>query len=203
MATSIDNEAPEKRFSDVFQLYQLLSINQRISLPSSIKNDLHHFIEEIKNEPPIDLKAFGLKNTSIDMVLTNLRIIYELEAYPLPSLGMILTKRRGDDLYKLTKEALALGVDVNDDSLNRHRPLQLLIKAILDSRKKLELVSEFIKLEADIHTVDNSGLTPYQVAVVEGNKSIADLLHQKGANRKVPPGTGYAQHYNMDRTIPI
>jgi ankyrin repeat protein len=32
-----------------------------------------------------------------------------------------------------------------------------------------------IELGADIHSADNSGLTPYQVAISEGNKSIFDF----------------------------
>ncbi len=119
------------------------------------------------------------------------------------SLGEILTQKRGDELFQLTKEALAAGVDVNDTSLNKHRPLQLLIKASLDSRSKFELVSDFVERGADIHTPDNSGLTPYQVAISEGNKAISDLLRSKEARPMSPPGTGYAQHYNMYREIPI
>lgn len=121
---------------------------------------------------------------------------------PLPSLGVALTKKRGDELVLSVMEILAAGANVNDTSLNGHRPLQLLIRAPLDARKKLELVENFIDQGADIHSADNSGLTPYQTAIAEGNKSISDLLHSKGARRQSPPGTGYAQHYKMYHKIP-
>ncbi len=100
-------------------------------------------------------------------------------------------------------EILNAGANVNDTSFNGHRPLQLLIKARLDPHKKLKLVKFIIDLGADIHSADKSGLTPYQVAISEGNKSISDLLRSKGARPMSPPGTGYAQHYKMYREIPL
>ena len=60
-----------------------------------------------------------------------------------------------------------------------------------------------IDLGADIHSVDKSGLTPYQAAISEKNKSISDLLRSKGARPMSPPGTGYAQHYDMYHEIPL
>jgi ankyrin repeat protein len=100
-------------------------------------------------------------------------------------------------------EILAAGANVNDTSFNGYYPLQLLIKAHLDPRKKLELVKYIIDLGADIHSADNNGLTPYQVAISQGNKSISDLLRSNGAHPRSPPGTGYARHYNMYREIPL
>ena len=122
---------------------------------------------------------------------------------PLPSLGEVLTKTRGDELVKTVTKILNARADVNDISWNGHRPLQLLIKAPLESRKKLELVKRMIDLGADIHTADKSGLTPYQVAISEKNKSISDLLRSRGARPMSPPGTGYAHHYDMYHEIPL
>lgn len=120
----------------------------------------------------------------------------------LPSLGEILTKKRGDELVQSVMEILAAGANINDISFNGHRPLQLLIKARLDPRKKLELVKYMIDLGADIHSADNSGLTPYQVAISEEHKAISDFLHARGARRISPPGIGYAQHYKLYGKIP-
>lgn len=123
---------------------------------------------------------------------------------PLPSLGETLIKKRGDELAQSVREILAAGANVNDTSLNGHRPLQLLIRANLEPRKKLELVKSIIELGADIHSADRSGLTPYQVAIAEGNKDISDFLrYEKKVRPMSPPGTGYAQHYNMYREIPL
>ncbi|MDP1835211.1 MAG: nucleotidyl transferase AbiEii/AbiGii toxin family protein [Chlamydiales bacterium] len=121
----------------------------------------------------------------------------------LPSLGEVLTKKKGDELVRVVREILAANPNAHDTSLNERRPLQLLIKANLDSRKKLELVESFIELGADIHSADSSGLTPYQVAIDKGHKAISDLLRSKGVRPMSPPGTGYVQHYNMYREIPL
>ena len=121
---------------------------------------------------------------------------------PLHSLGEVLIKKSGDELLQSVTEILNAGSNVNDNSWNGHRPLQLLIKAHLDPRKKLELVKCMVDLGADIHSVDKSGLTPYQVAISEKNKSISDFLRSKGARAMSPPGTGYAQHYEVYHEIP-
>lgn len=49
-----------------------------------------------------------------------------------------------------------------------------------------------IEKGADIHSADNSGLTPFQMAVSMNNKKIADLLISRGARKIAPPGTGTA-----------
>ncbi len=149
-----------------------------------------------------------------DMYLTDpvsfddiLAILSDLEnhinAVSLPSLGEVLTTKSGDELVQSVMEILTADANVNDISLNGHRPLQLLIKACLDPRKKLKLIKDFIDRGADIHSTDSSGLTPYQVAISEGNKPISDLLRSKGAKPISPPGIGYAQHYNIYREIPL
>ena len=121
----------------------------------------------------------------------------------MPSLGEVLIKRKGDELVQAVTKILNAGANVNDISWNGHRPLQLLIKALLEPRKKLELVKRMVDLGADIHSADKSGLTPYQVAIAEKNKSVSDLLRSKGARPMSPPGTGYAQHYDMYHEIPL
>jgi ankyrin repeat protein len=60
-----------------------------------------------------------------------------------------------------------------------------------------------VDLEADIHSADKSGLTPYQVSISEKNKAISDLLRSKGARPMSPPGTGYAQHHDTYHKIPL
>ena len=121
---------------------------------------------------------------------------------PLPSLGEALIKKRGEELFQSVNKILNKGANVNDVSWNGHRPLQLLIKALLDPLKKFELVKRMVDLGADIHSADKSGLTPYQVAISEKNKSISDLLRSKGVRRISPPGTGYAKHHDMYQEIP-
>ena len=122
---------------------------------------------------------------------------------PLLSLGEALIKQRGEELEQSVTKILDAGANVNDTTWHGHRPLQLLIKAKLESRKKLELVKRLVTLGADIHSADKSGLTPYQVAISEKNKSISDLLRSKGARPMSPPGTGYAQHHDVYHEIPL
>ncbi len=126
-------------------------------------------------------------------ILTNLEQRINL-IEPLPTLGEVLIKRKGDELVQAVTKILNAGANVNDASWNGHRPLQLLIKALLEPRKKLELVKHMVDLGADIHSADKSGLTPYQVAISEKNKSVSDFLRSKGARPMSPPGTGYAKH---------
>ena len=135
-------------------------------------------------------------------ILTNLEHhINHVES--LPSLGEALVKRKGDELIQIVTKILNTGANVNDISWNGHRPLQLLIKTLLEPLKKLELVKRMVDLGADIHSADTSGLTPYQVAISEKDKSISDFLRSRGARPMSPPGIGYAQHYDMYHDIPL
>jgi hypothetical protein len=61
--------------NDILRLYQLLSIDDRIVLPLSIKSDLRKFFQSIEKDP-IDMKTLGLNNTNYEKVLVNLKAIY-------------------------------------------------------------------------------------------------------------------------------
>ncbi len=198
---TVNEKDIKKHKNDILRLHQLLSIDENINLPLPIKVDLREFLQRIEKDS-IDVKTLELKNTTYEKVLSNLKTIYNIA--PLPSLGEVLTKKRGDELVQFVTEILAAGPNVNDTFLNGHRPLQLLIRANLEPRKKLELVKNLIDLGADIHSTDNSGLTPYQVAISEGIKPISDFLrYNKNVRPMSPPGTGYAKHSNMYGEIPL
>lgn len=181
------------------------SANYRWAKPGTF-----HFVPRTERLPELrrDYKLMR------DMYLTEpvsfddiLKTLLELEhrinlTVPLPSLGEALTKKRGNELVQSVTKILNVHANVNDTSWNGHHPLQLLIKARLEPRKKLELVKRMVDLGADIHSADKSGLTPYQVAISEKNKSISDLLRSKGASPISPPGTGYAKHYDLYHEIP-
>lgn len=55
---------------------------------------------------------------------------------------------------------------------------------------------------AKVDVVDKSGLTPFQVAILNKSKSIADFLHFKGATNRVPSYM-YAKYYDLYLQIPI
>ncbi|MHA0111728.1 ankyrin repeat domain-containing protein, partial [Klebsiella pneumoniae] len=78
----------------------------------------------------------------------------------------------------------------NDQTLNAHRLLQLAIKAGLEEIVKLLVISG-----AEIDVKDRSGLTPFQVAVAEENKGLADFFLAKGAKQQPPPGLGYLKYH--------
>ncbi len=120
-----------------YQLMRDMYLTEPVSFDDILTtlSDLEHRInlvdwEETKNSSLInsqrEIKEFELPQNNIA---------------PLPSLGEALTKKRGDELVQSVMEILAAGANVNDTSFNGHRPLQLLIKARLDARKKLELVN--------------------------------------------------------------
>lgn len=79
MGTSIDEKDIRKHKNDVIRLYQLLTPTQRIPLPQSIKRDLQDFLDHIQNDRSIDFKNLGIKNTRLEVLLDNLRSIYECE----------------------------------------------------------------------------------------------------------------------------
>jgi ankyrin repeat protein len=80
--------------------------------------------------------------------------------------------------------------------------LQILIKANLDHRMKLNLVKVLVDRGAKIDTPDSSGLTPFATAVSNGEKVIADFLHAKGAPKRVPEHM-YPQFYSMYLQLPM
>ncbi len=66
-----------KHRNDIFRLYQLLSPDNRIELPEQVRKDLQQCLDIIAGEA-IDLSAFGLRNTTLDEIVMNLKNIYEL-----------------------------------------------------------------------------------------------------------------------------
>ena len=84
------------------------------------------------------------------------------------------------------------GETANDVTANGHRALQLATKAGLE-----DIVRLLVNAGAELNIKDRSGLTPFQIAVIQQNKTLADFLLSKGAKPIVPPGTGYAKYYNL------
>lgn len=73
---AIDGKDIKKHKNDVFKLYQIVDPEESIGLPASIEEDLRQFFDEIESESSVDLKNLGLKNSSLDEVLRDLRSIY-------------------------------------------------------------------------------------------------------------------------------
>jgi hypothetical protein len=111
-------------------------------------------------------------------------------------------KLRGEALHTALERAIQKAENVNQQTLNGHKFLQLLINTQLDDRKKLALVKALVERGAEVDVVDKSGLTPFQVAILKQSKSIADFLHSKGAAKRVPSYM-HAQYYALYLQIPI
>lgn len=75
----IDKRDIRKHKNDILRLYQLLTPLDRITAPSSIKQDMHQFLEHIKNDKEIDLKQLGLKNTNLKEIVDNLQLVYGID----------------------------------------------------------------------------------------------------------------------------
>ncbi len=73
----VDSKDLKKHKNDVFRLYQTLAMDMRIQLPDPIAADFRRFLDDIIQNPP-DLKNLGIKNTSVDVILQNLKTIYNL-----------------------------------------------------------------------------------------------------------------------------
>ncbi|NNM43540.1 MAG: hypothetical protein HKM07_04290 [Chlamydiae bacterium] len=78
----------------------------------------------------------------------------------------------------LVKALLRNGGNPNDQTQNGHRLLQLAVKSDLEKIVKL-----LIEAGAEVDFKDRSGLTPFQIAVMQGNKSLSDFLLSKGAQQ--------------------
>ena len=73
----IDSKDIKKHKNDVFRLYQILSLDTDIALPQSIADDMRMFLEKVSDEP-LDIKSLGIRNTSLEDVIGNLKKIYKL-----------------------------------------------------------------------------------------------------------------------------
>lgn len=89
---------------------------------------------------------------------------------------------RGDKGIATIKALLRSGSNPNEETSNGHRLLQMAVKAGLE-----EIVKLLVVIGAEIDVADQSGLTPFQTAVMQNNEILADFFLSKGAKREMPP----------------
>ncbi len=65
-----------------------------------------------------------------------------------------------------------------------------------------DIVKVLVAAGAEVDVKDRSGLTPFQVAVTQENKTLADFLISKGAKRQTLPGVGYMKYYRLYGSLP-
>jgi hypothetical protein len=74
---AIDSKAITKHKNDVFRLAQLIAAEPVVSLPGALAGDMRRFLDELVSEP-VDVKALGIKSTSLSELLERLRETYDL-----------------------------------------------------------------------------------------------------------------------------
>ncbi len=75
---SVDSRNIKKHRNDIFRLFALLSPEQRVEISVGIKVDMKKFVAAMPNEEGLNVQQFGLKNLSVDDVIENLTLIYQL-----------------------------------------------------------------------------------------------------------------------------
>lgn len=77
------------------------------------------------------------------------------------SLGKMIAELKGKKLLEQVRAAITAGADVNDNSRNGHRPLQMALK----EEGHAEIAWLLIENGADTLYHDRSGLSPLQMAI--------------------------------------
>jgi hypothetical protein len=75
---AIDQKDINKHKNDVFRLYQIIDPALSIDLPGSIAENLRDFLNRVEESKSVDLKSLGLRRTTLDEVIANLRSIYRI-----------------------------------------------------------------------------------------------------------------------------
>jgi hypothetical protein len=75
MGESVDSKNIRKHKNDVFRLTDLLNPEMRIAAPDTVINDVHEFIERMKEET-VDLKQLGIVGRQKEDILNELGEIY-------------------------------------------------------------------------------------------------------------------------------
>lgn len=76
---AIDSKNIKKHRNDIFRLYAVLSADSQIDIAESIRIDLLQFLEAMPEEKGLDLRNFGLGDTTLEAVSADLRAIYQLD----------------------------------------------------------------------------------------------------------------------------
>lgn len=73
---------------------------------------------------------------------------------------------------------------------------ELIQNSRLNSRELNQICERVILAGADVNQTIK-GLSPFQLAVLKENKSLADFILLHGGEKISPPGLGYVSHYNL------
>lgn len=162
----------------------------------TVKRTWKHWLGNLVSDLPECSLVINELRRKLESLLTNKK--FDLLSIVI---AMNQNKLNGTPLYNILKEVIEDGGNVNQKTSNGHHFLQLLIKANLESRQKLELVKLSVARGANIASTDTSTLSPFATAVSVGDKHIADFLHSKGAPTNVPLNL-YTQYYKLYLQFP-
>lgn len=74
----VDSRDINKHKNDLLRLYQLLTPDDRISTPDSIKADMRHFLVEIEQDTTVDLKNLKIRGTTVAKIVELIKQVYQL-----------------------------------------------------------------------------------------------------------------------------
>ncbi len=75
---AVDSRAIQKHKNDVFRLFQVIDPDSDVKPPRRIVDDMKVFSEQVAVEG-VDMKALGLRTTSLETVIDGLRNLYRVE----------------------------------------------------------------------------------------------------------------------------
>lgn len=115
-----------------------------------------------------------------------------------PSLSELIRNRfyrphiNGEKGISMVETLLRGGSNPNDQTKKGHGALQLAVQGGLEEIAKL-----LVAFGAHVDIRDKSGLTPFQIAVLQENKALSDFFLSKGAKKQPPPGIGSVKYSNL------
>lgn len=119
-------------------------------------------------EPLIDfMKKLGAKDPNLSELMKN--------SFYLPYID-------GERGLATVKALLKTGANPNDPSQSGYKPLHLAVKAGFE-----EIVKILVTFGAEVDAIDKNGLTPFQIAIMQENKALADFFLSKGAKPQPLP----------------
>lgn len=73
----VDEKDIRKHFNDIFRLSQLLTVEQRIDLPTKVAQQLAEFLARAAQQP-VDLKSLGVAGAGQTEIIARLRVVYRI-----------------------------------------------------------------------------------------------------------------------------
>jgi hypothetical protein len=72
----VDSKDIKKHKNDIFRLFQIIDTGSHINLKQSILGNVKEYFIKMKTEEPVDLKALGVSDVSIETIISSLENVY-------------------------------------------------------------------------------------------------------------------------------